>query len=298
MVAGRREFFLLRRLILLGLRQPEVRVGGRQPQVRILRIVLDQVVVALQGLVVVLLVRELVGHVDPHHAHGRRERGVARRRLESFLEDGLGARVVAGHRVDGREIARGGHVAGLEVERAVQALRRRLEALRGLALGGLVGIVRRLLAEVGIEPLPFLDLADPVVERLRPVGASVVVRPLLLLHVALRMQTLDRRVERFPRLVRAVDFGVGPTQIGHRLEIVGVLLRALLELLDGLVDLALIVFEVALVLVVHRLHDVLDAARAVRIAGLGGSSEQRPDQRGGHAAPCDRVELHDDSSFR
>src|SRR5262249_22112172 len=82
-------------------------------------------------------------------------------------------------------------------------------------------------------------------------------------------QTVDRRLERVAGLLRAVELGVGPSQIAQRLEVLGILLSARHELLDGLVHLAAVILGVPLVLVAHSLRDVLNAARAMRVAGNG-----------------------------
>src|SRR5205814_6194426 len=96
----------------------------------------------------------------------------------------------------------------------------------------------------------------------------------------------------------AVDLAVRPAEVADRLAVGGVLGRALPELLHRLVDLARVILGVALVLVAHRLHDVLDAAGTVRVASFGSPKGPGHDQAGENQAACEPVNLHWKSSFR
>src|SRR5262249_10949566 len=113
-------------------------------------------------------------------------------------------------------------------------------------------------------------------------------RPLDLLLVALGVERADRMIERAAGRPHAVELGVRPAQIAERLGVRGVLLGALLQLLNGLVHLAHVIVGVALLLVAQSAHNVLNATGTVRIAGLGGTSEdqtRRREHRGADSKP-------------
>jgi hypothetical protein len=95
------------------------------------------------------------------------------------------------------------------------------------------------------------------------------------LLLVLAAQALDRVLERLARRAHAIELGVRPAQVADRLEVVRILRRARLELLRGLEHLTLVIVDVSLVLVGHPLHDVLNAARAVRVARPRRSGEEQ-----------------------